>query len=164
MTNEKKQTNNSWRIGTQLVHGGVRRSDFDENSEGLFLSPGYVYGTAEEQEATFKDEKVWFQYTRFGNPTVDMFKTRMAMIEGADHCIATATGMAAIHPALMALLKSGDSKSLCTHSATTTRSKVSEAERERQGISAGLLRLSVGLEDAEDLKDDLAQASKAVFG
>lgn len=58
----------------------------------------------------------------------------------------------------------GDSKSLITHPATTTHSKVDAAEKARLGISDGLLRLSVGLEDAEDLKEDLAQASKVVFG
>jgi O-succinylhomoserine sulfhydrylase len=58
----------------------------------------------------------------------------------------------------------GDSKSLSTHPATTTHSKVDEAMREHLGINGGLLRLSVGLEDADDLKEDLAQASKAVFG
>ncbi len=98
----------TWRTATQLVHGGIKRSAFDENCEGLFVTSGYIYETAEEQEATFKEEIKRYQYSRFANPTVGMFEERMAMIEGAKHCIATATGMAAINTALMAQLKAGD--------------------------------------------------------
>jgi O-succinylhomoserine sulfhydrylase len=71
-------------------------------------SSGYIYESAEEQEATFKEEIKRYQYSRFANPTVGMFEERMAMIEGANHCLATATGMAAINTTLMALVKSGD--------------------------------------------------------
>lgn len=98
----------TWRTGTQLVHGGTNRSAFDETCEGLFLTSGYIYASAEEQEATFKEEIKRYQYSRFASPTVGMFEERMAMIEGATYCLATATGMAAINLALMAQLKSGD--------------------------------------------------------
>ncbi len=101
-------SNKTWRTATQLVHGGIQRSAFDENSEGLFLTSGYIYETAEEQEATFKEEIKRYQYSRFANPTTGMFEERMAMIEGAKFCLATATGMAAINTALMAQLKAGD--------------------------------------------------------
>jgi len=101
-------SNETWRTSTQLVHGGTRRSAFDETCEGLYLTSGYIYASAEEQEATFKEEIKRYQYSRFANPTVGMFEERMAMIEGAKFCIATATGMAAINMALMAQLKSGD--------------------------------------------------------
>lgn len=101
-------TDKKWRTSTQLVHGGVKRSAFDENCEGLFLTSGYVYSSAEEQEATFKEEIKRYQYSRFANPTVGMFEERMAMIAGANHCLATATGMAAINTTLMALLQAGD--------------------------------------------------------
>jgi len=103
-----KPNKSTWRTSTQLVHGGVQRSAFDETCEGLFLTSGYIYNTAEEQEATFKEEITRHQYSRFSNPTVGMFEERMAMIEGAEFCIATATGMAAINLALMSQLKSGD--------------------------------------------------------
>lgn len=103
-----KKSKRAWRTSTQLVHGGIQRSSFDENCEGLFLTSGYIYSTAEEQEATFQEECSRHQYSRFSNPTVRMFEERMALIEGAEYCIATATGMAAIHLALMSLLKSGD--------------------------------------------------------
>lgn len=103
-----KPTKSTWRTSTQLVHGGVSRSAFDETCEGLFLTSGYVYETAEEQEATFKEEITRYQYSRFANPTVGMFEERMALVEGTRFCMATATGMAAINTALMAQLKSGD--------------------------------------------------------
>ena len=56
----------------------------------------------------------------------------------------------------------GDTKSLITHPATTTHQSVDEAERLRMGIGENLIRISVGLEDVEDLKEDLAQAFKAL--
>jgi len=101
-------SNKAWRTATQLVHGGIQRSAFDENCEGLFLTSGYIYKSAEEQEATFKEEIKRYQYSRFANPTTGMFEERMAMIEGANYCLATATGMSAVYTAMMAQLKSGD--------------------------------------------------------
>jgi O-succinylhomoserine sulfhydrylase len=98
----------SWRPQTRAVRGGLKRSSFDETSEALFLTSGYAYNSAEEAEATFKGESTHFQYSRFGNPTVSMFQDRLAALEGAEACIATATGMSAVFYALLALLKSGD--------------------------------------------------------
>jgi O-succinylhomoserine sulfhydrylase len=90
------------------VRSGQTRSNFDETSEALFLTSGYVYPTAEEAEKTFKGESTHFQYSRFGNPTVAMFENRMVALEGAEACRATSTGMSAIFFALLACLKSGD--------------------------------------------------------
>lgn len=101
-------TKRTWRPATQMVHGGTQRSAFDETCEGLYLTSGFVYDSAEQQEATFKEEIKRFQYARFANPTAGMFESRMAMMEGAKHCLATASGMAAINLALMAQLKAGD--------------------------------------------------------
>jgi O-succinylhomoserine sulfhydrylase len=97
-----------WKPQTRAVRGGQIRSNFDETSEALFLTSGYAYNSAEEAEATFKGESNHFQYSRFGNPTVSMFQDRLAALEGAEACIATATGMSAVFYALLALLKSGD--------------------------------------------------------
>ena len=97
-----------WKPQTRAVRGGLKRSNFDETSEALFLTSGYAYNSAEEAEATFKGESTHFQYSRFGNPTVSMFQDRLAALEGAEACIATATGMSAVFYALLALLKSGD--------------------------------------------------------
>jgi len=96
------------RPDTLAVRGGLTRSGFDETSEGLFLTSGYVYATAQEAEAAFKDEIDRFVYSRYGNPTVRMFEERMRLLEGTEACFATATGMSAVFVALAALLAKGD--------------------------------------------------------
>jgi len=86
----------------------VERSQFGETAEALFLTSGFVYDSAEQAEATFAGTVSHFQYSRFGNPTVAMLEQRLAAIEGAEACRATATGMAAVHSALLSHLKTGD--------------------------------------------------------
>ena len=98
----------SWSPETQLVHGGVLRSQFGETSEALFLTQGFVYNSAEQAEARFKNEDPGFQYSRFSNPTVTMFEERLRLLEGAEVCRATATGMAAVTAGLLCFLKAGD--------------------------------------------------------
>jgi O-succinylhomoserine sulfhydrylase len=99
----------NWKKRTQLVHGGIRRSQYGEVSEAIFLTQGFVYDTAEAAEARFietgPDE---FIYARYGNPTVRMFENRMAQVIGYEDGFACASGMAAVNGALMALLKGGD--------------------------------------------------------
>ncbi|MGB0660382.1 MAG: O-succinylhomoserine sulfhydrylase [Mangrovicoccus sp.] len=94
---------------TNLVHGGARRSQYNELSEAMFLTQGFVYETAEQAEARFvelgEDE---FIYARYGNPTVAMFEERAALLEGAEDAFATASGMAAVSGALMSAVKAGD--------------------------------------------------------
>jgi O-succinylhomoserine sulfhydrylase len=99
---------NKLRPDTLAIRGGLTRSDFDETSEGLFLTSGYVYSSAEEAEAAFKEEIDRFVYSRYGNPTVHMFQERMRLLEGTEACFATATGMSAVFVALAALLGKGD--------------------------------------------------------
>ncbi len=84
------------------------RSQFEETSEALFLTQGYLYDTMEQAEARFKGDAPGFIYSRFANPTVAMFERRMALLEGAEAARATATGMAAVTAALMGQLKAGD--------------------------------------------------------
>ncbi len=98
----------SWSPETQLVHGGVLRSQFSETSEAIFLTQGFVYANAEEAEARFKNESPGYQYSRFANPTVTMFEERMKLLEGAEEARATATGMAAVTAAILSYLKTGD--------------------------------------------------------
>src|SRR5512134_4089555 len=98
----------TWRPATRLVRGGMRRSGFDETCEALFMTSGYVYASAEEAEAAFKGERARFVYSRFANPTVQMFEARLALLEGAALCKATATGMAAVFASLACMLRSGD--------------------------------------------------------
>jgi O-succinylhomoserine sulfhydrylase len=91
------------------VRAGTARSDFHEHSEALVLSTSFVYGSAEEAArkfaATAPDDNI---YSRFTNPTVRMFQDRLAALEGAEACVATSTGMAAITTMVFGLLKSGD--------------------------------------------------------
>ncbi|SMO48358.1 O-succinylhomoserine sulfhydrylase [Ruegeria faecimaris] len=99
----------SWNKRTQAVHGGTRRSQYNEVSEAIFLTQGFVYDTAEQAEARFietgPDE---FIYARYGNPTVSMFEQRIAALEGGEDAFATASGMAAVNAALTSMLQAGD--------------------------------------------------------
>ena len=98
-----------WNRRTKLVHAGTRRSQYNEVSEAIFLTQGFVYESAEAAEARFlKAGKDEFIYARYGNPTVAMFEDRMAELEGTEDGFATASGMAAVSGALMAVLKAGD--------------------------------------------------------
>jgi len=97
-----------FRAQTNLVRGGLVRSPFDETSEALYLTSGYVYASPEEAEAAFKGESDRFVYSRYANPTVDMFEERLRLLEGAEACRATASGMAAVFAAIMCQVKAGD--------------------------------------------------------
>jgi len=91
-----------------LIHGGQERTPYGETSEAMFLTSGFVYDDAEQAEATFAGTVSHYQYTRFGNPTVGAFERRLALLEGAEACRATATGMAAVNAALLSHLCAGD--------------------------------------------------------
>ena len=98
----------TYRPATQLVHGGTTRTPHGETSEALFLTSGFVYDSAAQAENTFTGAETHYQYSRFGNPTVAMFEQRLALLEGAEACRATATGMAAVHATMLSHLKTGD--------------------------------------------------------
>ncbi len=97
-----------WHPQTRAVRGGLSRSGFDETSEALYLTSGFVYESAEQAEAAFKDEVEHYIYSRYGNPTVTTFEERMRLLEGAEACFATASGMAAVFTAMAALCGAGD--------------------------------------------------------
>ncbi len=99
---------NSYRPATTLLHGAVSRTPHGETSEAMFLTSGFVYDSAEQAEATFAGTQTHYQYSRFGNPTVAAFERRLALLEGAEECRATATGMAAVNAAMLAHLRTGD--------------------------------------------------------
>ena len=103
-----KTTARTLRPATQLVHAGSLRSGFGETSEALFLTQGFVYPTAEAAEARFKGEEPGFIYSRYANPTTDMFEKRMCALEGAEDARATASGMAAVAAAILCQVKAGD--------------------------------------------------------
>jgi O-succinylhomoserine sulfhydrylase len=97
-----------WHPDTLAVRGGLVRSGFEETSEALYLTSGYVYDTAEDAEAAFKGDVERFVYSRYGNPTVHMFEERLRQLEGAEAAFATSSGMSAVFVALAALLGKGD--------------------------------------------------------
>src|SRR6201994_3404848 len=96
------------RPATRLVQGGVHRTAHGETAEALFLTSGYIYDSAEQAEGTFAGTVEHYQYSRFANPTLTMLEARLCLIEGAEACRTTATGMAAVNAALLAHLKAGD--------------------------------------------------------
>ena len=95
-------------LATDLIHAGTVRSQFGETGEAIFLSSGFVYDSAEQAERTFLGEVAHYQYTRFGNPNLTMLEARLARIEGAEACRVTASGMAAVHGAMLSHLSTGD--------------------------------------------------------
>ena len=98
----------TYRPETRLVHAGTLRSQFHEMSEALFLTQGYKYESAEDCELRFSGKIPGYVYSRYSNPTMDMFEQRMAALEGAEAARSTATGMAAVTTALMGLVRNGD--------------------------------------------------------
>ena len=90
------------------MHAGTLRSQFGETSEAIFLNSGYVYDSAEQAEARFKGDEDGYVYSRYANPTVAMFETRMCALEGADAARGTSSGMAAVAASLLCHLKTGD--------------------------------------------------------
>ena len=100
--------NKKWNTETKLIREGLNRSQFNETSEPIYMTSSYVYDSPEQAEARFKGDEDGFIYSRYGNPTVQMFEDRLASIENADKCFATATGMAAVFASLMCQLETGD--------------------------------------------------------
>ena len=100
--------NRDYRPETRLVHAGTLRSQFNEMSEALYLTQGYRYESAEDCEARFSGKIPGYVYSRYSNPTMDMFEKRMAALEGAEAARSTVTGMAAVTNALMGLVRAGD--------------------------------------------------------
>jgi O-succinylhomoserine sulfhydrylase len=95
------------RPATLLVRGGQNRSNVDEMSEALHLTSGFMYENAQQAEDTFLGTVQHFQYSRFGNPTIEALQNKLAALEGADSCRVTASGMAAVHAAMLSHLKTG---------------------------------------------------------
>lgn len=99
---------NELRPQTRLVRAGLSRSQFRETSEALYLNSGFVFETAAQAEAAFKGENDSYIYSRYGNPTVSVFEERLAALEGADMCRATATGMAAVFSSIACQVRAGE--------------------------------------------------------
>ena len=108
--NRPKRGEPDWEINPQTaaVREGLARSGFGETSEALYLTSGFIYTSAQEALDSFTDETDHFLYSRFHNPTVAMFEMRLAAIEGAEHCVATGSGMSAMFASLACLVETGD--------------------------------------------------------
>jgi O-succinylhomoserine sulfhydrylase len=107
-TGQDRSITATWRPATLAVRGGTARSEWGETSEALFLTSGYCYDKAEDAAARFAGDQVGMTYSRLQNPTVEMLEQRIALLEGAESCRATATGMAAMTAALLCQLAAGD--------------------------------------------------------
>jgi O-succinylhomoserine sulfhydrylase len=103
-----KMSDDEYQLETLSVRGGTQRSQFHEHSEALFLTSSFVFDNAAQAARRFIGEEPGNIYARFTNPTVTMFEERLAALEGAEQCVATASGMAAILSCCMGLLKAGD--------------------------------------------------------
>ena len=98
----------SFHLDTLAVRGGIERSQFGEHSEAMYLTSSFVFQSAAQAAARFSYQEPGNVYSRFTNPTVTTFEKRLAALEGAEECIATASGMSAILSTVMGLLKAGD--------------------------------------------------------
>ena len=96
------------RAATKMVHGGTVRSQHGETSESLYLNSGFIYDSSDAAEARFMGDDDGHIYSRFSNPSYDMFQDRMCLIESAEAARATATGMAAVTTAVMSQVRAGD--------------------------------------------------------
>ncbi len=105
---QDKNITAQWRPATQAIRGGTSRTEFGETSEALFLTSGYSYDCAEDAAARFMGEQDGMTYSRLQNPTVQMLEERIALLDGAEACRATASGMAAMTAALLCQLSAGD--------------------------------------------------------
>ncbi|MGL6043522.1 MAG: PLP-dependent transferase, partial [Sandaracinobacteroides sp.] len=107
-TGQDRTQTSRWRPATRAVRGGTARSEFGETSEAIFLTSGFCYDSAEQAAARFRGEAGGMTYSRLQNPTVEMLEERLALLEGAEACRASASGMAAMSAALMSTLSAGD--------------------------------------------------------
>lgn len=103
-----RSDNPDWSFDTLAVRAGQERSQFNEHSEALYLTSSFVFENAAQAAARFSGAEPGNVYARFTNPTVTAMQERLAALEGAEACIATATGMAAILSTVMALMKAGE--------------------------------------------------------
>ena len=95
-------------LDTRAVRAGTHRSQFNEHSEALYLTSSFVFENAAQAAARFANEEPGYVYSRFTNPTVTSFQERLAALEGAESCVATASGMSAILATVMGLMKGGE--------------------------------------------------------
>jgi len=140
------------------VRGGLLRSEFDETSEAIYLTSGYVYDSAERAEKAFTGEIDRFVYSRYGNPTTAVFEERLRLIEGAEAAFATSSGMSAVFTGLGALLSAGD-RLVAARSLFGSCFVVCTEILPRWGVETVL----VDGEDLDQWQQALSQPTTAVF-
>src|SRR5664279_4206778 len=101
-------TKKQWQPETLGVRAGSEHTQFGENSEAIFLTSSFVFDNAAQAAARFGGQEPGNIYSRFTNPTVTMFQNKLAALEGAETCVATASGMSAILACVMGLCSTGD--------------------------------------------------------
>ena len=106
--NDLKADVSSFGFATNAVRAGHKRTNENEHSEPIFTTSSFVFSSAAEAAARFSGEEAGNIYSRFTNPTVRAFEQRLASLEGAECCVATASGMSAITATILGLLKTGD--------------------------------------------------------
>ncbi|MGE0658242.1 MAG: O-succinylhomoserine sulfhydrylase [Reyranellaceae bacterium] len=158
MAKKTAKTSGGLRAQTNLVHGGLRRTNYSETSEAIFMNSGYVYESAEEASGAFAGRNDHFIYSRFSNPTVSMFEDRLALLEGAEACRATATGMAAVFAALACQLRAGD-RVVASRALFGSCLYIVQDQLPRWGIETVL----VDGRDLKQWKEALSKPTKLVF-
>ena len=143
---------------TKSVRSGLARSGFGETSEALYLNSGFTYASAEEATASFAEETEHYLYSRFHNPTVAMFENRLAAVEGAERCVATGSGMAAMFASVACLVSQGDR--IVASAAMFSSCHVILTEiLPKWGIETVLVKS----DDLEGWKRELSKPTKVVF-
>ncbi len=107
-TGQDRTITSRWRPATVAVRGGTARSEYGETSEAIYLSSGFCYDNAEQAAARFRGEQPGMTYSRLQNPSVEMLEERLALLEGAETCRVSASGMAAMSATLLSTLSAGD--------------------------------------------------------
>ena len=157
---QQNRTEPDWQLDpqTQSVRGGLSRTGYGETSEALFLNSGFTYASAEEAESSFAEETDHYLYSRFHNPTVAAFENRLAILEGADRCLATSSGMSAMFAAVACLVNQGD-RIVASAAMFSSCHVVLTEILPKWGITTELVQAG----DIEGWKKALATPAKVVF-
>ena len=150
----------AWQLhpDTQAIRAGLNRTGYGETSEPLFLNSGFTYDSAEQAEKAFAEETDHFLYSRFGNPTVASFEQRLAVLEGAEACFASSSGMSAMFASVASLVAAGD-RVVASMAMFTSNFVVLTEFLAKWGVEIELVRGTA----ESDWAAALSQPTKAVF-
>lgn len=145
-------------IETLAIRTGQLPTEFGSHGEPIFTSSSFTYTSAEQAAIRFSGKEPGYIYSRFSNPTVDAFEKRLAAMEGAERCVAMASGMAAILSTVMALMQSGD-EIICSRGVFGTTNVLFEKYLKKFGV---VIRF-VGLNDLEQWKAAITPKTRMLF-